>query len=145
MTHSFQNQSDTHAGLCFITSRNYSVIEKREIIEGRILNLKCESKAEPGTTYNLVDFYGHTSNKAASLRQDTVNALKDALSMTHANILMGDFNFVEDALDRNCKLPNNLEKDRQVLFDWNKIKTDFDLVDTFRILNPLSRRYSFTH
>ena len=55
------------------------------------------------------------------------------------------FNFVEDSPDRNGKLPNNLEKDRQVLFDWNKIKTDFDLVDTFRILNPLSRRYSFTH
>ena len=58
---------------------------------------------------------------------------------------MGDFNFVEDALDRNEKLPNNLEKDRQVLFDWNKVKTDFELVDTFKILNPLSRIYSFTH
>ena len=49
VTHRFWNQSDTHAGLCFITSRNYSVIEKREIIEERILNLKCESKTEPGT------------------------------------------------------------------------------------------------
>ena len=145
MTHSFRNQSDTHAGLCFITSINYSVIEKREIIEGRILNLKCESKVEPGTKYNLVGYYGHTSNKAASLRQDTANGLKDALSMTHANILMGDFNFVEDALDRHGKLPNNREKDRQVIFDWKKIKTDFDLVDTFRTLNHLSRRYSFTH
>ena len=110
MTHSFRNPSDTHAGLSFITSRNYSVIEKREIIEGRILNLKCESKTEPGTIYNLVGFCGHISNKTVSLRQDTINALKDALSMTHINILMGDFNFVEDALDRNGKLPNNLEK-----------------------------------
>ena len=71
---------------------------------------------------NLVGFYGHTSNKAVSLRQDSVNALKDALSTTHINILMGDFNFAEDALDQNGKLPNNLEKDRQVLFDWNRIK-----------------------
>ena len=121
------------------------IISDSTLRRGRILTLKCESKAEPGTIYNLVGFYGHTSNIAASLRQDTVNALKDALSMTHTNILMGDFNFVEDSLDRNGKLPNNLEKDRQVLFDWNKITTDFDLVDTFRILNPLSRRYSFTH
>ena len=109
--------------------------------------MKCESKAEPGTIYNLVGFYGHTcmSNKAVSLRQDTVNALKDALPVTHTNILMDNFNFVEDALDRNGKLPNNLEKDRQVFFDWNKIKTDSDLVDNFRILKPLSRGYSFTH
>ena len=145
MTRGFRNQSDTHAGLCFITSRNYSVIEKREIIEGRILNLECESETEPGTTYNLVGFYGHTSIKAVSLRQDIVNALKDALSMTHVNILISDINFAEGALDRNGKLNNNLEKDRQVLFDWNKIKTDFDSVDTFRILIPLSRRHSFTN
>ena len=118
-------------------------MKKREIIEGRILNLKCESKAEPGTIYDLVGFCGHTSNKATSLRQDTVNALKDAY-LNHTNILMGDFNFVEDALDQNGKLPNNLEKDRQVLFDWNKIKTDFDLTDTFRILNPLSRGHLHT-
>ena len=65
--------------------------------------------------------------------------------MTHINISVDDFNFVEDGLNRNSKLPNNLQKDRQVLFDWNNIKTDFDLTDTFRILNPLSRRYSFTH
>ena len=58
---------------------------------------------------------------------------------------MGDFNFVEDTLDQNGKLPHNLEKDRQVLFDWNKIKTDFDSVDAFGILNPLSKRYSFRH
>ena len=58
---------------------------------------------------------------------------------------MGDFNFVEDTLDRNGKLPHNLEKDRQVLFDWNKLKTNFDSVDAFGILNPLSKRYSFRH
>ena len=73
-----------------------------------ILNMECESKTKPGTIYDLVTFYGQTSNQAVSLRQDTVNALRDALSMTHTDILMGDFNFVEDALDRNGKLPNNL-------------------------------------
>ena len=58
---------------------------------------------------------------------------------------MGDFNFVEDGLDRNGKLPNNTVKDRQILGEWNDVKQDFDLIDTFRVVNPLCGRYTFTH
>ena len=55
------------------------------------------------------------------------------------NILMGDFNFVEDALDSNGKLPNNIVKDRQILGEWNDVKHDFDLIGTFRVVNPYIR------
>ena len=58
---------------------------------------------------------------------------------------MGDFNFVEDALDRNGKLPNNIVKDRQILGKWNDVKHDFGLTGTFRVVNPLCRRYTFAH
>ena len=58
--HSFRGESDTYAGLCFITSNNFSITEKREIMKGRILSLKCESKLETGKVYNLVGFYGYT-------------------------------------------------------------------------------------
>ena len=58
---------------------------------------------------------------------------------------MGDFNFVEDALDRNGKLPNNIVKERQILGEWNDVKHVFDLKDTFRVVNLLCRRYTFTH
>ena len=83
----------------------------------------------------------HVKLLSPTLRQDTVNALKEVLSMTHINILMGIL--ILQKIHRNGKLANNLEEDRQVLFDWSKIKTDFEFVDTFRILNPFSRR--FTH
>ena len=71
--------------------------------------------------------------------------LKEALSPNCINILIGDFNFVEDALDRNGKLPNALEKDRYLSSEWKSVKDDYDLVDTDTVLNPLIRRYSFTH
>ena len=58
---------------------------------------------------------------------------------------MGDFNLVEDALDRNGKLPNALEKDRYLFSEWKSLKDDYDLIDAFRVLNPLIRQYSFTH
>ena len=58
---------------------------------------------------------------------------------------MRDFNFVEDPLDRNVKLPNALEKDRYLFSESKNLKDDYDLIDTFMVLNPLIRRYSFTH
>ena len=63
VTHSFRSESDTYAGLCFRTSNNFLITEKREIMKGRILSLKCESKLETGKVYNLVGFYGYTSNR----------------------------------------------------------------------------------
>ena len=114
-------------------------------MKGRILSLKCESKLETGKVYNLVGFYGYTSNRPLLLRKEQIITLKEALSPNCINILMGDFNFVEDPLDRNGKLPNALEKDRYLFSEWKNLKDDYDLIDTFRVLNPLIRRYSFTH
>ena len=68
-------------------------------MKGRILSLKCESKLETGKVYSLVGFYGYTSNRPLSLRKEQIITLKEALSPNCTNILMGDFNFVEDALD----------------------------------------------
>ena len=146
VTHSFRSESDTYAGLCFITSNNFSITEKKEIMKGRILSeCECESKPETGKVYNLVGFYGYTSNRPLSLRKEQIITLKEALSPNCINILMGDFNFVEDALNRNGKLPNAPEKDRYLFSEWKNLKDDYDLIDTFRVLNPLIRRYSFTH
>ena len=71
--------------------------------------------------------------------------IKASLSTDKINILMGDFKFVEDALDRNRKLLNNVVKDTQILGECNDVKHDFDLIDTFRVVNPLCRRDTFTH
>ena len=45
----------------------------------------------------------------------------------------------------NGKHPNNMVKEKQILGEWNDVKHDFDLVDTVRVVNPLCRRYTFTH
>ena len=85
--------------------------------------------------------FGDGSNE----RKAQFQKIKASLSTDKINILMGDFNFVEDALDKNGKLPNNIVKDRQILGVWNDVKHDFDLIDTFRVGNPLCGRHTFTH
>ena len=114
-------------------------------MKGRIFKVLCESKTKTGNFYNIVGFYGLTSNASAIERQPQFQKIKEPLSTDKINILMGDFNFVEDALDRNGKLPDNIVKDKQILGEWNDVKHDFDLVDTYRVVHPLCRRYTFTH
>ena len=54
-------------------------------------------------------------------------------------IMMGDFNFVEDSLDRS---PQHYD-DNRVVKIFNKLKKRFNLVDGWRIHNPLSREFTF--
>ena len=72
-------------------------------MKGRIISLKCELKLDTRKMYSLVVFYGYTSNRPLSLRKEQIITLNEALSPNCINILMGDSNFVEDALDRNGK------------------------------------------
>ena len=84
-------------------------------MKGRILKVLCESKTKLGILYNIVWFSGLTSNVLLTERKDQFQKIKESLSTDKINILMGDFNFVEDTLDKNGKLPNNTVKDRQTL------------------------------
>ena len=84
-------------------------------MKGRILKVLRESKTKLGILYNIVWFSGLTSNVLLTERKDQFQKIKESLSTDKINILMGDFNFVEDTLDKNGKFPNNTVKDRQIL------------------------------
>ena len=50
-----------------------------------------------GTFYNIVGFYGLTSNTSAMERKAQLHKIKASSSTDKINILVGDFNFVQDA------------------------------------------------
>ena len=95
-------------------------------MKGTIFKVLCESKTKTGNFYNIVGFYGLTSNASVIERKAQFQKIKESLSTDKINILMGEFNlnFVEDALDRNGKLPDNIVKDKQILGEWNDVKHD---------------------
>ena len=142
--HSYHRVNDPYAGICLIISKNYIVREKTDLINGRLLKVLCESKAKPGTFYNVVGFYGYTSSTPLSTRKTQFQQIKKSLETDKTNIFMGDFNFVEEALDRNNISQHSTAKDKQILDEWFEIKNQFELVDTFRTINPTTRRYTFT-
>ena len=100
------------AVICLVISKNYIIHETKDLVKGRILKVLCESKTKTGNFYNIVGFYGLTSNASVIERKAQFPKIKESLNTDKTNILMGDFNFVEDALDKNGKLPNNIVKDK---------------------------------
>ena len=73
-----------------------------------------------------------------------ISNVKQALKVYEVNILMGDFNFAEESVDRNNQKPNCLvtAEESPVINEWKIVKSAFDLNDTFRNTNPQIRRRS---
>ena len=72
-----------------------------------------------------------------------VKKLELALSDTITNYVLGNFNFRESQLDRSRPSKSTVENDKDISKIWAKIRAKYELVDSFRILNPKLRRYSF--
>ena len=68
--------------------------------------------------------------------------VKEALISDKCNVILGDFNFVEDRLDRNAKNAT-LKNDNVCQETWQEIKDTFSLIDTFRATKSSARRYSW--
>ena len=95
--------------------------------------------------YNIVGFYGYPSDYSTTQRNRLISRVKESLKVDEINILMGDFNFVEESIDRSNHKPDSLvtAKDSLVVNEWKAVKNTFDLNDTFRNINPQIGRYSY--
>ena len=108
MIHSFISENDTYAGFAFVISKNYEVTDQHEIEKGRICKVRCESTLISDLKYNIVGFYGCPSDYSTAQRNRLISRVKEALKVDEVNILMGDFNFVEESIDRNNLKPDCL-------------------------------------
>ena len=145
MIHSFRSENDTYAGLTFVISKNFEVTDQHEIEKGRIYQIRCESTLMSDVKYNIVGFYGYPSDYSTAQRNRLISKVKESLKVDETNILMGDFNFVEESIDRSNRKPDCsvTAKDSLVIKEWKAVKNTFDLNDTFRNINPQIRRYSY--
>ena len=123
-------------------AESFDVLDVIETEPGRIMTIKCMNKVDK-TDYNFIGFYGYTSTERVALRSNLLNKLHEVLSSNTPNIILGDFNFVDEHLDRNRVGDQYFQNDRQVLPFWNKVKDDFDLTDSYRAVNSTTRRYFF--
>ena len=139
--HSFAQSDDSDAGIGIIVSDGYEMVNKTELCPGRLLAVQCERKIT-GEICNIVGFYGCYSAKLGQNKKDLIRKFQEALISDKCNVILGDFNFVKDRLDRNAKNAT-LKNDKVCLETWQEIKNTFSLIDTFRATNPSARRYTW--
>ena len=91
--------------------------------------------------------YGYTSSNASQAKMTQMTAL---LSQHHDimdnNIILGDFNFVENDLDRtNRSRSGKNQMDNTLSKPWSDFTEKTGLSDPFRMRNPKRRTYSYIH
>ena len=71
------------------------MVNKTELYPGRLLTVQCKSKIT-GEIINIVGFYEFHSAKLGHNRKELIRKLKETLISDKCNVILGDFNVVED-------------------------------------------------
>ena len=124
-----------------IIRNDFEILKTEEIHKERITKMECKNKATQ-TLQNIIGFYGYPSSWVKNDRKVPVKKLELALSDPIINYVLGDFNFTEPQLDRSRPSKSTVENDKDIREIWAKVRDKYELVDSFRILNPKLRRYS---
>ena len=142
--HTPASDEDPYAGIVVLVSNRVKLLENTEVLPGRILNFKIQGSRK---VYNISAVYGYTSKNAS---QSKIKGMTDELTKYHDvfdnNIILGDFNFVENDLDRTNKSRNGKNHLDNVLSRvWCDFTEKLGISDPFRIRNPRRRTFSYIH
>ena len=135
--------TDPAAGIILCVKKSMEIISQEILEEGRLLYIKIKNIANEETFY-IFSFYGysgnHTKTNSLILKLHRKMVLDNLL--TEKAMIIGDFNFVTNIIDRNSQTMNRTDLENTKT--WNSITNDCNLQDAFRLLKPHKRSYSFT-
>ena len=77
---------------------------------------------------DIIAIYGYPAG-----RQPWINEMADAIDNSLPTIIMGDFNFVTNPIDRDSNAMTSYDKSLTTLF--NPYIDGLELTDTFRLVN----------
>ena len=144
VVHTMASAADPYAGIVVLISDKLTLLHSHELIPGRLFNfkVKCSKKS-----YNFTAVYGYTGNNVS---QEKMQFITKELSKCHGtsdnNVILGDFNFVDDDLDRsNRTRPGKNQADQLLSKTWCEFTNALDLSDPFRARNPKRRMFSYIH
>ena len=136
-------EGDTYAGIIVLVSSRLTVLEETVLIKGRLHNFKVKGTRKE---YNISAYYGYTSTNASQAKiLQAIGILTANHKRSDNNIILGDFNFVDDDLDRTNKSKSGKNYlDKTLAKPWNEFIGKLGLSDPFRLRNPKRRMYSYT-
>ena len=139
--YSFSTANDPYAGIILAIRKSDEITTTTTLETGRLLYSQIRNIAS-GKKLNIFSIYCNPSN--SSKQKATIDKLKNYIldNNLEDNIIMGDFNFVTNILDRNNNSLNTIDKDTSKY--WSEVEQSCEINDSFRVTNACRRIYSFT-
>ena len=140
---SHASEDDRGAGILMFINKTEEVVDKEEIIPGRLLFVKIKNKTS-GLERNIFSFYAKSHAHSTEIKR-YMSSIHDKIIDGNLSgiMIVGDFNFVTSLLDRNSS--SFTATDNMYRHEWEKLEINLGLLDSFRITNPKRRLYSYTH
>ena len=144
LIHSPHKEDEPFSGIVCLIARQFKVLDTMHLIKGRLLHIEIQHTSTL-ERFHIFPVYLHTNNNLNKTSvKNFVQALRTRLEpQINPNttvLLLGDFNFIDYALDK----ANGLNPtDRMVCKAWLPLLSEFDLVDPFRMQNPNKKVWSF--
>ena len=135
---------DPYAGIIVLIDKRLTVKSTQVLLPGRLFHFKISG---PRSDYNITAVYGHTGSSATlSNIKNFIDIITPYHRRTENNIIIGDFNFVENDLDRvsSSRLGMNAT-DKTLSRPWIDYSNVLDILDPFRMKNPRKRMFSYIH
>lgn len=138
--HFSQGPNANAQGVAFVLNReqtNIHDIKQHDIIPGRAMLITIPWHSNLNLTIlNIYAPNAHTENRAF---WETLQEKWDMTNLPYPDIMLGDFNIVEDALDR---LPSHVDPLGPVS-ELDNLRTKLHLQDGWRTINPTDRAFSY--
>ena len=132
--------SDPYSGIIVALNNDFKVLKMDILLPGRIITINFEHNITH-EQYHLTLYYGvHPHNTSIDQLGKVFSTLTTDHTLKTNSIIIGDFNFVNDDLDRTHGMN---AWDKKTVKQWNPIQTKFLWSDPFRHLYPKRRLYSF--
>ena len=140
--HSEATVTDNYAGIAVLINTKLTLLEHTSVLPGRILNFKFKSHKK---IYNITAFYGYTGKSASRAKLEQMTGhLVSYHKNSDNNVIIGDFNFVENDLDRtNRTRSGKNQMDITLSKTWEEFTEKLGISDPFRTRNPNRRTYSY--
>ena len=138
--HSPAKNDEPYSGIICLVSNRFKINSENELLPGRIFNFKIEH-ISTHSKFNATTLYLPTNN---NLNEENIHNFISSLKASHTleddNIILGDFNFI----DNNHDKANGLNPtDKMACNFWIPFLSELDMVDPFRAQNPNKRLWSF--
>ena len=129
-----------HRGIILLVHKKFKVVSWKVQIQGRLLNLQYRDEVED-KVFNLSAFYG-------PVQRDVVSAEVEGLVQhfyylhhaTQNNIILGDFNFIDNPLDKGKGLDGH---DKMICRFWDDFKKLSRVSDPYREQYPSAKTFSY--